>query len=111
MTSHAPSTQSDTVAITVELPRQALEFLGLTPDETAMYLRKLALIELFRRGEVSSGWAAERLGMSKSDFIDLLAQHEVPYFNLTAEELRQDVEAARSYIAPGTPPPSPTADR
>jgi len=108
MTSHAASALPDTVAVTVELPKQVLELLAPTSEEAAACLEQLALIELFRRGEVSSGWAAERLGMSKWDFIELLAAHEVPYFNLSAEELRQDVEASRKHRARLTGSPSPT---
>ena len=111
MTSHAVSAESNTVTVAVELPKQALELLGLTPEEAAVYLKKLALIELFRRDEVSSGWAAERLGMSKWDFIQLLGAHKVPYIDLTEEELRQEVEVALSHWGRRESPPSQTADR
>ncbi len=111
MTSHAAPALPDTVAVTVELPKQVLGLLALTPDEAAMYLKTLALIELFRRGEISGGWAAKRLGMSKSDFIDLLAAHEVPYIDLSEEELRQELEVARSFRQRRVAPPSRTADR
>jgi hypothetical protein len=43
---------------------------------------------------VSSGWAAEQLGVSKTDFLDLLFRHDVPYFDLSEEELREQVETA-----------------
>ncbi len=82
------------VTISVELPKQLLERLGLTSDEAGTYLKQLALIDLVRRDEVSSGWAAEKLGMSKDDFRGLLAEHEVPYLDLSEEELRRQVGAA-----------------
>jgi len=94
MTSHTAPAQPDTVSVAVELPKQVLELLALTPDDAPVYLKKLALIELFRRSEVSSGWAAEKLGISKWDVIELLGGHEVPYVDLSEEELRQQVEAA-----------------
>ena len=60
----------------VELPKLAPEHLGLTPDEAALRLRELALVELFRRGNVSSGWAAKKLAISKDSFCDQLAEHD-----------------------------------
>jgi len=59
-----------------------------------MHLAELAFIDLFRQGEVSSGWAAEQLRMSKGDFIALLARHGVPYIDLSEEEFLQQLQAA-----------------
>ena len=63
--------------------------------QAAAALARLALIDLFRRGEVSSGYAAQVLGMSREGFLDLLARHGVPAVDLSEEELRQDLEVAR----------------
>lgn len=110
MVSRSAPAKQDTIVVSVTLPQQVLEFLDMSPKEAAAYLGTLALIELFRRGEVSSGWAAEKLGISKWDFITLLGEHKVPYIDLTEEELRQEVEAALSHRGrQGRPPP--TADR
>jgi predicted HTH domain antitoxin len=78
----------------VDLPEVVVELLAPTPEEVAMRLAVLAMMEMFRRGEVSSGWAAEQLGISKWDFLDLLFDHDVPYFDLSAEELREQVRVA-----------------
>ncbi|MBA2449790.1 MAG: UPF0175 family protein [Chloroflexi bacterium] len=78
----------------VELSDQILRLLAPAPEEAAIRLKELALIDLVRRGEVSSGWAAETLGVSKTDFRKLLVEHDVPYVDLSEEELRQQVEAA-----------------
>ena len=45
---------------------------------------------------MSSGWAAEKLRISKDDFRELLYTHDVPYVDMTEEELRQQVEVAMS---------------
>lgn len=99
------------IRLVVNLPGPIVELLAPTPGEAAVCLQQLALIDLFRRGEVSSGWAAEKLGIGKSEFIDLLAEHGVPYFNLSPEDLSRDVEAVRAYVAPDDRPRSQTADR
>ncbi len=82
--------------VSVDIPPEVVELLGPGPSRAAACLKRLALIELFRRGEVSSGYAAEVLGMSRWDFIRLLGEHGVPYVDMTAEELEADVEQARA---------------
>lgn len=106
---HAVTSQAGTVTVAVQLPDRVLQILGPTPKAVAENLRMLAMIEMFRRGEVSSGWAAEQLGMTKSDFIDVLARHEVPFLDLSPEELRRDLGALRRYRSRQQPSSSPTA--
>ena len=83
--------------ITVDLPSELIGLLGPTPAQAAAYLKQLALIDLVRRGEISSGKAAEVLGMPRWDFLRVLAEHKVPYLDLSEEELRQDVATASRY--------------
>lgn len=52
------------------------------------------MVELFRLGEVSSGWAAEQLGITKDDFLGLLARQDVPYIDMTEDELREQLRVA-----------------
>ncbi len=82
--------------LSVELPESVVQLLGPTPQDAARHLAELAYVELFRRGEVSSGWAAEKLGISKDAFREMLYAHDVPYFDMSEEELRRDVEVATS---------------
>jgi predicted HTH domain antitoxin len=110
MAKAALSRDSGTDSCVVRLPAEVVRLLGATRDEAAEYLARLALIELFRRGEVSSGYAAEVLGMSKSEFITLLVEHKVPYIDLSEEELRRDLEVARSHWARNKGRRSPAVD-
>lgn len=80
--------------LSVELPESVVQKLGQTAQDAARHLAELAYIELFRQGEVSSGWAAEQLQITRTDFLDLLFDHDVPYFDLSEEELRQQVKVA-----------------
>ena len=57
-------------------------------------LRELAVIELFREGRLSSGKAADILGMERMAFFTLLHHLGVPFFEQDAEELRRDVAMA-----------------
>ncbi|MCX7014270.1 MAG: UPF0175 family protein [Candidatus Sumerlaeota bacterium] len=56
--------------------------------------RELMVLELYRRGAISSGKAAECLRMDKLAFIRHASELGIPYFNLTAEEW----EAERRFI-------------
>jgi predicted HTH domain antitoxin len=96
--SRTTSTDRDEPLV-VHLRKDFVQLLAPTKELATARLKQLALIELFRRGEVSSGYAAKVLGMTKPEFIDLLAEHEVPYIawyiDALEEELRQDLEVAR----------------
>src|SRR4051812_35953416 len=94
MSSQSVSSPKKICTLSVELPESVVQLLAPTLQEAALHLKELAFIELFRQGEVSSGWAAEQLGMSKTDFLDLLFRHDVPYFDMSEDELRQQVDAA-----------------
>jgi predicted HTH domain antitoxin len=58
-------------------------------------LKRLIALGLFREERISSGTAAELLGLSKAEFIDLLDRHGVAYFRETLEELAAQMEALR----------------
>ena len=88
------SSRAKTYTLTVDLPESVVQKLGATPQAVERHLAELAFIELFRQGELSSGWAAEKLGISKDAFLDLLFSHDVPYIDMSEEELRQQVEVA-----------------
>jgi predicted HTH domain antitoxin len=102
MSSPPASSKTKTLALTVELPESVVKLLGPTPQDAARHLAELAYVELFRQGEVSSGWAAEKLGISKDEFRALLSTHDVPYIDMTEEELRQEVEATMARRARST---------
>jgi len=89
--------------LAVELPESAVRKLGRTTQDATRHLAELAFIELFRQGDVSSGWAARQLGISKDAFIGLLAKHRVPYIDLSEEELRQQLAAAMPSSTQPTP--------
>jgi predicted HTH domain antitoxin len=94
MGSRSVSAQSKMCTVSVELPERVVRTLGRTTRDASKHLAELAFVELFRRGEVSSGWAAEQLKISKDDFLELLSEHGVSYIDMSEDELRQQVEVA-----------------
>ncbi len=55
--------------------------LKMQEDEFSSEIRKLVLIKLFELGKISSGKAAVILGISRLDFLEILQQYQVNFFN------------------------------
>lgn len=58
--------------------------------------REAAVLELYRRGTVSSGKAAELLGMQRLDFVRYGAAVGIPFFRMNKEEWEAEKAAADS---------------
>jgi predicted HTH domain antitoxin len=82
----------ETITIPLALPRDLLGAMDIPHARLEPRLRELIALELFREGLISTGKGAEILEISKLGFIRLLAQHEIPYFTESAEELTSDVD-------------------
>lgn len=76
-----------TLTVTLELPRDLLSALDIPASQVEDELRELIALALFREGRISSGKAAELLGVPKLQFVQLLAQHDIPYFTESPDEL------------------------
>jgi len=59
-------------------------------------IRELAVVELYRRRVISSGKAAELLGMQREEFIRHAGRLGIPYIDLDEVELTRELEAADS---------------
>ena len=81
----------DMITVTLDLPRELLGALDVPRTHLEGRLRELIALELFRERCISSGKGAELLGISKLEFIQLLARHGVFYFTESSEELKADV--------------------
>lgn len=88
----------DTVQVKLNVPHDLLSTLEVSENELGPQLIKLIALELFREERISSGKAAELLGLSKAEFIDLLDQHGIAYFTETPNELRAQVKTIRKKI-------------
>ena len=104
------SSRAKTCTLTVELPESIVQKRGPTAQDAARHLEKLALIELFRAGDLSGGRAAELLGLSRADWLDLLARHGVSHTVVTGEDLEHDLKALADWKS-RTSKSSQTPDR
>ena len=57
-------------------------------------LKMLLASKLFEEGKLSSGQAAEMVGISKRSFIELLGKYNVSLFGYEGDELESDIANA-----------------
>lgn len=77
----------------VRVPSVLLQF-GIDQAEVQHRLNEWLVISLFSDGQISSGKAAQILGMSRIDFLSLLRRRGVAYVNYTPDELTEEFAAA-----------------
>lgn len=55
------------------------------------FAREAIVLDLYRRGTISSRRAAILLGMERIDFIKYSGERGIPYFRMTQEELQEEL--------------------
>jgi len=63
-----------------DCPDELLTLPGLNADALEAMAREALLVRLDERGHISSGWAADVLGLSRRAFLDRLGAHGVSIF-------------------------------
>lgn len=82
------------VRVQVELPEELARWLDPSGADLAGRVLEALVLQLFQDRAISSSRAAELLRMTEDDFLELLAQHGIPYFNQTIEEVLADASVA-----------------
>jgi len=59
--------------------------------------QEMILLELYRRGAISSGKAAELLGMPRLDFIRYASHLGIPFIDMTADEWEAEKAALEAW--------------
>jgi len=75
----------------------------LTRSELDHHLRLMAALKMFELGQISSGKAAELVGMTRVDFLQTCGRYHVSVLNYPADEaaaeIRRDLEAFSQFPA------------
>ncbi len=82
--------------ITFGVPEGPPSVLRLSPIEFVKEMRVAAALLWCSHGELSQSKAAEIAGTSRAEFIDELAHRRIPVVQVTAEELQDESQQARS---------------
>lgn len=82
--------------VVLEFPVELSEE-DLKDEEVVKKGKEAMVLELFRKGKVSSGYAADLLGLGLSDFMDLLKQKGIPFSHYTKGDFKKDLEAITHY--------------
>ncbi len=77
--------------IELTFPSEVLDMLSTTYQDDANMIKEAAVLELYREGKISSGKAAEILGMDRFEFIRYAGKKGIPYIRMTSEELEEEV--------------------
>ena len=80
--------------VTFTVPDELLVALHATPEELAAHLRLAAAMKLYDLGSLSSGAASQLADVPKPYFLSRLADFGVNTFDLSEEELENDIKNA-----------------
>jgi predicted HTH domain antitoxin len=76
--------------VTIEVPDEAVEFLGNSEIKLARELLVAAVLRWFEEGRLSQGQAATMLGLKRGEFFNLLNERRVSPVQMTVQELEED---------------------
>ncbi len=80
--------------VTCDLPPELMAVLREL-GEPAPMVKECVVIELYRRGLLSSGKASEILGMDRVAFIHYAGRLGIPFFRMTSDEWEEEVRQVR----------------
>ena len=83
--------------LTIEYGDDVLLALGLSPEQFGEEVQFLVAVKLYELGRLSSGAAARLAGIPKPLFLTKIVDYGIDTFQLTEEELRQDLANARRH--------------
>ena len=80
--------------LTLQMPETAFSSLRRNPEEFAQEMRIAAAVKWYELAIVSQEKAAEISGLTRSDFIAALSRFNVSPFQITGQELDEELNGA-----------------
>ena len=74
------------VTVKVVVPEGALSALRVSPNEFGEELKRAAVAKWYELGTVSQGKGAEILGLSRSEFLDVISRYRVSPYQIDEED-------------------------
>ena len=84
--------------LTIDYSDEVLLALGCSPEQFNEEAKLLVAVKLYELGRLSSGAAAKLADIPKPLFLMKLADYGVDAFQLTEEDLQQDLASARRHL-------------
>ena len=84
--------------LTIDYSDEVLLALGCSPEQFNEEAQLLVAVKLYELGRLSSGAVAKLAGIPKPLFLTKLADYGVDAFQLTEEDLQQDLASARRHL-------------
>lgn len=81
--------------ITLEVPDASLSITRQRPEEFARSLRIAAAVKWYELGRISQSKAAELIGCNRIEFFNHLREYEVPFLQVSANDLEQELADSR----------------
>lgn len=78
----------------VELPESAFSALRKSPAEFVQEMKYAAVVKWYEAGIISQEKAAEIVGLSRYEFLILLARYSVSTIHYTSDELEEELAHA-----------------
>jgi len=75
----------------INLPESVISVFGESEDVRGESILEAAVVKWFELGRISQGKAAEILGISRADVLDVLAQYRVSPWQYTDAELDEEL--------------------
>ena len=86
----------DTLTLEVTFPNDLFALLGYSKPHAAEAVREFSVLGLYQERRISTGKAAELLGIGKREFARLLARKGIAYFDYSHEELADELQIGRA---------------
>lgn len=79
----------------IELPNSAFSALRKSPEEFVLEMKYAAVVKWYEAGMISQDKAAEIAGLSRYDFLTMLARYDVSAIQYTSDLLEKELNYAR----------------
>ena len=77
--------------VSISVPQMMAEYTVSNDEKSNLIRNAMILFPYIHNGTISHGKAAQILGIHKMDLIALYSSFKIPFFDLTEEELENDV--------------------
>ena len=82
---------TNSVRLTLELPQAVFSSLRQEPEAFLYEMRLAAAVKWYEMEQISQSKAAEIAGISRAEFLTALARFQVSPFQITADDLIQEI--------------------